>query len=113
MNLRLARDTILPMKRAYEMMVLVKSDFDGESAKKREELLKKLLGDGVTLKEIKLLGKKQLSYPIKKQNEAVYLLATAHGTIVAADVEKRATLDEHVLRVLVLGRGNNGKSKSQ
>lgn len=100
------------MKRAYEMMVLVKSDYDGESVKKREELLKKLLGDAVTLKEVKLLGKKQLTYPIKKQTEAVYLLATVTGTIVASEVDKRAKLDENVLRFLLLGKGEYGKSKS-
>lgn len=98
-------------KRAYELMVLLRPDFDGESAKKMEEIVKKLLGDSAILKEVKSLGKKHLTYPIKKQTEAVYLLATVGGTIIASDVEKRAKLDENVIRFLLLGRGEHGKQK--
>ena len=91
------------MTRQYELMVLLKPEFDAESIKKREEVVKKLLGDGVTLKEVTSLGKKQLTYPIKKQTDAVYLLAHIEAEkLSVGDIEKKSKLVEEVLRWLVV-----------
>lgn len=99
------------MKRAYEMIVLVRPasperargepDFPKDT-KAAETLIKKLIGDGVTIKELTPLGKKQLAYPIKKQTEAVYLLATIEADgLVVGEVEKQARLMPDVLRYLL------------
>ena len=108
------RGMIDPMMRQYELMVLLKSDFDGENSKKREEIVKKLLGDSATLKEVTSLGKKQLAYPIIKETEAIYLLANVSSEgLKLEDINKRAKLDEQILRFLLLGRGEHGKQKSK
>ncbi|OGG23728.1 30S ribosomal protein S6 [Candidatus Gottesmanbacteria bacterium RIFCSPLOWO2_01_FULL_43_11b] len=102
------------MKRAYELMVLLKSDFDGENSKKREEIVKKLLGDSATLKEVTSLGKKQLAYPIIKETEAIYLLANVSSDgLKLEEINKHAKLDEQILRFLLLGREEHGKQKSK
>ncbi len=94
-------DNIFPMIRAYELMVVVRSDVEG-SDKKHQEIVKKLLGDGVTIKEVKSLGKKQLAYPIKKQTEAVYLLADVEAEALKLDeINKRSKLDDEILRFLL------------
>lgn len=87
----------------YELMLVVGSDFDHENAKKREELIKKLVGEGVKLAEVNVLGKKLLAYPIKKQTEGVYLLAKleAENGLVVANLEKQSRLNEVVLRYLL------------
>lgn len=81
------------MKRQYELMVLAKTDaFD----------VKKLLANGAIVKEVKNLGKKQLSYPIKKQTEGVYLLVNIEAeSLAVGEIEKRVKLDENILRFLL------------
>lgn len=89
------------MKRAYELMVLVRSDFP-DSDSKKDEVVKKLLGDHGTVKKVISLGKKQLSYPIQKQTDAVYLLATIEADgIKVGEVEKRAKVQDEILRFLL------------
>lgn len=82
-------------------MVVVRSDVEA-SDKKHQEIVKKLLGDGVNFKEVRSLGKKQLAYPIQKQTEAVYLLANVEAESLKLDeINKRSKLDESVLRFLL------------
>lgn len=102
------------MKRVYEMMVLARADAK-ESDSKREEIIKKLLGDSGTVKKVFSLGKKQLAYPIKKQTEAVYLLVNVEAeALVLNEINKRAKLNEEILRfLLTLKEGHHGQSKSQ
>lgn len=114
LSLRSVRDIILPMmKRAYELMVVLRPDFDGENTKKREEIVKKLLGGNIVLKELASLGKKQLAYPIKKQLEGFYLLAQVEAeALKLGEIDKRAKLDDVVLRyLLTLKEEKHGKSK--
>lgn len=87
----------------YELMLVVRPDFDHENAKKREELIKKLVGDGVTIAEINVLGKKPLAYPIQKQTEGIYILVKleAENGLVVANLEKQSRLNEEVLRYLL------------
>jgi len=86
------------MKRTYELMVIVKSDFPVEDTKKRDELLAKLVKGG-TFKEITVLGKKALAYPIKKQNEGIYIVATLEGSsIKTGDLETESKLGTDIIR---------------
>ncbi len=81
--------------------MVLRSDFDGDDAKKREDLIKKLLGEA-SVKASSFMGKKTLAYPIRKQTEAVYVLAQVEGDrINVGEVEKRAKLEEAVLRFLL------------
>lgn len=88
--------------RTYELMLILTHGFDADSEKKREEVVKKLLGDKVAIPEITSWGKKELAYPIKKQTEGVYLLATVEADgLLVGEVEKQARLIPDVLRYLL------------
>ncbi len=86
------------MKRTYELMVIVKNNFPVEDTKKRDELLHTLV-KGATFKEITVLGKKALAYPIKKQTEGIYIVALIEGSsIKTADLETEAKLGTDIIR---------------
>ena len=88
--------------RTYELMVVVRPDFAADDDAKRQALVQGLIGEGVTVGNISVMGKKRLAYAIKKQTEGVYLLATltARG-LKSADIEKRANLHNDVIRYLL------------
>lgn len=93
------------MTRKYELMVVLSTSGDYESEKKREDVVKKLIGDSASLDALTLLGKKLLAYPIKKQTEGVYLLATVTGTgLKVGDIQKRSSQMAEVLRYLLIGK---------
>jgi len=93
------------MKRTYELMVIAKSDFPVEDTKKRDELLLKLV-KGAELKEVTVLGKKELAYPIKKQKEGIYIVATLTGSsLKVSDLEAESKLGSDVIRFLLTAKG--------
>ena len=47
------------------------------------------------------MGKRPLAYIIKKQKEATYLVAELSGHIKVTDIDKRAKLQDVVLRFLL------------
>lgn len=96
---------ILPMIRKYELLLVLATSGDYESEKKREDVVKKLIGDSASLDTLTLLGKKLLAYPIKKQTEGVFLLATVTGAAVkVGDIQKRSSQMAEVLRYLLIGK---------
>lgn len=93
---------IRDMKRQHELVAVLSTAGDYESEAKREEIVKKLVGDSVTINSLTLLGKKPLSFPIKKQTEGIYVLAAVSGVqIKSADIQKRAAVEPTVLRVML------------
>ncbi|MBI3577210.1 30S ribosomal protein S6 [Candidatus Gottesmanbacteria bacterium] len=96
---------ILAMTRQYELMLVLSTSGDYESEKKREEVVKKLLGETAAVDSLTLLGKKTLAYPIKKQTEGVYLVAAISGpAIIVGDIEKKTAQMTEVLRYLLLSK---------
>ncbi len=88
------------MQRVYEVMLVLRPDF-GVDEKPTRDLVKKLIGDR-EIKELTIMGKKRLAYPIKKQTEGVYVVATIAGA--AMDIgafEKQTKLGTDVLRFLL------------
>ncbi len=93
---------IVVIMRRYEFVLVVRAESASTDEKKWNELVSKFVGDGVSVTKITSWGKKQLAYPIKKQTEAVYLLAELEAeSLKAADIERRIKLDESVLRFLL------------
>lgn len=92
------------MSKNYELMMVVKPDFDVSSEAKAKELLEKLLGKEVKITEISLMGKKTMAYPIRKFTEANYFVAKLNGVVRIDLFEKLVKLNEVVLRYLLLGR---------
>lgn len=79
-------------------MVIAKSDFPVEDTKKLEGMLSGVVKGG-TIKDVIVLGKKALAYPIKKQTEGVYIVATIEGTSVkASDIQKESKLGTDIIR---------------
>ena len=89
-------------KRTYELTILVKSDFPADVPSKRELLVESLVGAAAKVTEVTLVGKRQLAYPIKKQKEAIYLMANLTGHINVTDLENVMKLRTDILRYLLI-----------
>lgn len=88
------------MQSVYELMILLRPDFGGEE-KPIKELVTKLVA-GRTLSDFAIMGKKHLAFPIKKHNEAVYVVATVTGdSIKVVDLEKQMKLGTDIVRYLL------------
>lgn len=93
------------MKRTYELMLVLRPDFAVEDTKLRDSLLEKLL-KGASIKEITVLGKKTISFPIKKQKEGIYVLVHfEHPGMKTGDIQNEARLGTDVLRFLLIQKG--------
>jgi small subunit ribosomal protein S6 len=89
------------MQRVYEVMLVLRPDF-GIEEKPARDLVEKLIGDR-KIKELTVMGKKRLAYPIKKQTEGVYVVATITGEPIQIGVfEKQIKLGTDVLRFLLI-----------
>ncbi len=88
------------MTREYELMLVLRPDF-GVEEKTVRDLVTKLIGDR-KIKELTVMGKKRLAYPIKKQTEGVYAVATLTGAPMNIGAfEKQTKLGIDVLRFLI------------
>lgn len=89
--------------RTYELMVVVNVEFPEDDEKKQKELVQKLIGDQkISDLSVEFWGKRQLAYEMKKQTEAIYLLATFQSEGVKVDIlEKQAKLQPQILRYLL------------
>ncbi|MDO8451987.1 MAG: 30S ribosomal protein S6 [bacterium] len=89
--------------REYELMLVFRPDFDESDTGKRDGIIKKLLGSqDMTLSGVTALGKKHLSYPIKKYTEGIYVVVTFTANAAkAGDLASRAKLDTDLLRYLL------------
>lgn len=97
---------IHPIMRQYEFMLVFRPDFDTKDVKKRDSVIEKLLGQSpVKIKDVTDMGKKRLAYPIKKQEEGIYVLVILTGEAVkVGDIEKQARLQTDVIRYLLIAK---------
>ena len=88
----------------YEMMFIVKATMESENVKATAESIKKLVADlKGNVVEYKELGEKKLAYPIKKELNGYYFLMQLEATKEAeAELNRKAGLDENVLRHLII-----------
>ncbi len=88
----------------YEMMFIVKATMDSENVKATAESIKKLVTDlKGNVVEYKELGEKKLAYPIKKELNGYYFLMQFEANKeVEAELNRKAGLDENVLRHLII-----------
>lgn len=81
-------------------MLVLRPDF-GIEEKPIKDLVAKLIGDR-KIDTFTVMGKKRLAYPIKKQTEGVYALATFSGApLKVADLEKQMKSGTDFLRYLL------------
>lgn len=103
--------------RQYNLMLVFRPDFDIEDAKKRDELIKKLLnGTTAEIVETEVLGKRELAYEINKYREAHYvLLRLQTESFQLAPFEQQIKLGDTVIRYLLTVRkpakAETGKKK--
>ena len=88
----------------YEMMFIVKATMESEAVKKTADTIKKVVTDcGGKVVEFKELGEKKLAYPIKKELNGYYFVMQMEiNKDGQAELDRRAGLDENVLRHLIV-----------
>ena len=88
----------------YEMMFIVKATIDeakvSETAENLKSVITSMKGE---ITDSKDLGQKKLAYPIKKELNGYYFLMQLEATKEAeAELNRKAGLDENVLRHLII-----------
>ncbi|NUQ34222.1 MAG: 30S ribosomal protein S6 [Planctomycetaceae bacterium] len=87
----------------YETMVLVSSELGADKAVDHvRSLIEKHKGEIIRIEKY---AEQKLAYEIRKQKRGVYVLtAFRHNPQLISPLEREFSLDEHVLRSLVLDR---------
>lgn len=85
------------MNNAYELMVILKTSVTEEQKKSVSDDVSKTVKPG-KVKETKVLGKKTLAYPIKKEKEGIYLLFD----IDMASLQAKELLAKLKLNIIIL-----------
>ena len=88
----------------YEMMFIVKATNEGAQVSGvAEDVKKTLTANNAKVSEFKELGLKKLAYPIKKEINGYYYLATftAEANVIA-EINRKTSINENVLRHLVI-----------
>ncbi len=88
----------------YEIMFIVRADIAEEEVKNTVETFEKVLTDmGGKITNSKDLGQKKFAYEIKKQVRGNYhLINVTCDSSVVKEFDRRALIDERVLRHLII-----------
>lgn len=88
----------------YEIMFIVKTTIESDTLKKTIDAMKKIITDGKgKIVETKEMGERKLAYPIKKElNGYYYVLKIQASNDVISEFDRRALLDETLLRHLII-----------
>ncbi len=88
----------------YEIMFIVKTTMEADKVKATVSAMKKIITDGKgKIVEEKEMGEKKLAYPIKKElNGYYYVLKVEATSDVVSEFDRRASIDETVLRHLII-----------
>ena len=88
----------------YELMVILDPEIDERQvAPKLDGFLKVITGDGGTIENVDVWGKRRLAYEIQKKNEGIYAVVNFTATSEATqELDRQLKLNESVLRTKVL-----------
>ena len=88
----------------YEIMFIVKTTMESDKIKGTIENMKKIITDGNgKIVETKDMGERKLAYPIKKELTGYYyVLRVETSKEVIAEFDRRALIDETILRHLII-----------
>lgn len=89
-------------KRVYECMILFRPDVADTEKEKVFQKMTETLGKGNGTLSKSQIGKKQLAYPIAKQQEADYWIATIESTSLPKEMNEKLRFEASVLRHLML-----------
>lgn len=86
----------------YKLIVIVSPQFDGTDTKKVTDLITKFLGEKATTKDLVLLGKKTLTYPIQKKLEGFFVSVKVESEgLRDADLQKQVQENTDIMRFLL------------
>lgn len=83
------------------MVVILNPELSESAQDKALTLVKGLFKDLKVSKE-ESLGKKSLSYPIKRQTSGIFYMIAMEGETMPSDAEKKLLTNENVLRHLLV-----------
>lgn len=88
----------------YEIMFIVKTTMESDKIKKTIDSMKKIITDSKgKIVETKEMGERKLAYPIKKElNGYYYVLKVVANSDAVHEFDRRASIDESVLRHLII-----------
>ena len=88
----------------YEIMFIVKATMESDKIKKTIDNMKKIVTDGKgKIVETKEMGERKLAYPIKKELTGYYyVLKVEANNEIVSEFDRRALIDETVLRHLII-----------
>ncbi len=92
------------MTHQYELMVILDPEIDERTvAPSLDKFLGVITGDGGTIENVDIWGRRRLAYEIKKKSEGIYAVvnftATSEATL---ELDRQLKLSEAVLRTKVL-----------
>lgn len=86
----------------YKLTVIVSPQFDGTDTKKVTDLVTTFLGKTAKIKDLVLLGKKTLAYPIQKKLEGFFVSVRAESIgLRTADLQKHVQENTDIMRFLL------------
>ena len=88
----------------YEIMFIVKTTMESDKIKGTIDAMKKNITDGKgKIVDTKDMGERKLAYPIKKELTGYYyVLRVEASSEVVAEFNRRASIDENILRHLII-----------
>ena len=88
----------------YELMVILDPEIDERQvAPKLDGFLKVITGDGGTIENVDIWGKRRLAYEIQKKNEGIYAVVNLDcESATVNELDRVLNLNENVLRTKVL-----------
>ena len=88
----------------YEIMFIVKTTMESDKIKGTIDAMKKIITDGKgKIVDTKDMGERKLAYPIKKGLTGYYyVLKLEASKEVIAEFDRRASIDENILRHLII-----------
>lgn len=93
--------------RHYEVMVILDSSLDERTvAPSLDTYLNVIRGEGGTVDNVDVWGKRRLAYEINKKNEGIYAVLDLQATPAAvAELDRQLGLNESVVRTKVIRPG--------
>ena len=90
--------------RPYELMIILDPELDEEVVPPTiDKFLTVITGDGGTIDNIDIWGKRHMAYPILKKEDGIYAVITFTSTpATAQELDRQLGLNESVLRTKLL-----------
>lgn len=88
----------------YELMLVFRNNAGFDDEKKAKAFIEKITA-GAHVLDMNMMGKRDLAYPIQKEKEGVYVLATLEVSHISVGaIEKAVKMGNEVLRYLLTAK---------